>query len=189
MNWLDIVLAAIIGISVAAGVYKGFFRLAIGLTTSVLAILLSCWFYGTAAGLYSPYLKEERLANLLGFLTILISVQLTGMLIATLLARATKKAGLGWLDRALGALFGVVRAVLISSVIVMVMTAFAVKPPPASVADSGLAPYVMEGARILVYLTPREIRDGFHDGYEKLKKKWNQTIDETVKQTPKVFSQ
>jgi membrane protein required for colicin V production len=189
MNWLDIVLAAILGISVGAGIYKGFFRLTIGLGTSVLAILLACWFYGLAAGLFTPYLKEERLANLLGFLAILLGVQLLGLLLATLLARATKKAGLGWLDRLLGGAFGLIRAILISSVLVMVLTAFAVKPPPESVANSALAPYVMEGARILVYLTPREIRDGFHDGYEKLKKKWNQTIDDTLKQTPKVFRQ
>ena len=189
MNWLDLVLAAIIGTSVGAGLWKGFFRLSIGLAATVLSILLACWFYGLAAALYKPYLKEVTLANFLGFLTILIGVQLCGLLIAKLLTYFFKTAGLGWLDRLLGGLFGLVRAVLIASVFVMILTAFSWSPQPTAVAESRLAPYVMEGARILVYLTPREIRDGFHENYEKIRKTWNKTVKDTLKKAPEVFSQ
>lgn len=189
MNWLDFVLAAIIAISVGSGIAKGFFRLAIGLAATVLSILLASWFYGLAAGLYSPYVKQETFANFLGFVTVLLLVQGAGLLLAKVLALMTKKAGLGWADRALGGVFGLVRAILVSSVLVMVLTAFSWNPPPASVAESKLAPYVMEGAQILVYLTPREVRDGFHENYRKLKEKWDKTISDTIKKAPKVLSQ
>jgi membrane protein required for colicin V production len=189
MNWLDMILAAIIGISVGTGIWKGFFRLSIGLAATILSILLASWFYGMAASLYSPYLKEQSLANFLGFLTILIGVQALGVLLAKLFAGFFKKAGLGWLDRLLGGLFGLVRAVLISSVFVMILTAFAWNPPPNALSGSTLAPYVMEGASILVYLTPKEIRDGFHKNYEKLREKWNKTLQDTLEKAPKVFKQ
>ena len=187
MNWLDLVLAAIFGLSVGAGIWKGFFRLSIGLAATVLSILLASWFYGLAASFYTPYLKQETLANFLGFLTILVLVQLTGVLLAKLFSSFFKKAGLGWLDRLLGGVFGLIRAVLVASVFVMILTAFAWNGPPASVAESKLAPYVMEGASILVYLTPREIRDGFHSNYEKLKEQWKKTVQDTIKKAPPVF--
>lgn len=187
MNWLDLVLAAIFGISVGTGIWKGFFRLSIGLAATVLSILLACWFYGIAAAMFSPYVKQQQFANLLGFLTILVTVQLIGVGLAKLLAVLFKKAGLGWMDRLLGGAFGLVRAILVSSVFVMILTAFSWSAFPVSVAESSLAPYVMEGAQILVYLTPREIRDGFHENYEKLKKTWNKTVQDTLKKTPKVF--
>ena len=96
---------------------------------------------------------------------------------------------MGWLDRLLGGAFGAVRAILIATVFVMILTAFSGPKAPDSVADSKLAPYVMEAAQILVYLTPREIRDGFHSNYEKLREQWNHTIQDTIKKTPAVFKQ
>jgi membrane protein required for colicin V production len=189
MNWLDFVLAAILGISVGTGIWKGFFRLSIGLAATILSILLASWFYGLAASFFTPYLKEESLANFLGFLSILLIVQLTGVLLAKILSMSFKKAGLGWLDRLLGGVFGLVRAVLISSVFVMILTAFSWNPPPASVAQSTIAPYVMEGAQILVYLCPHEIRDGFHSNYEKLRKQWKKTVQDTIEKAPQVFKQ
>ncbi len=189
MNWLDIVLATILGVSVGSGIWKGFFRLSIGLVATIVSILAASWFYGIAAGLFTPYLKQESLANFLGFVTILVGVQLAGVLLAKLLAHIFKQAGLGWLDRTLGGLFGLVRAVLIGSVVVMILTAFAWTPFPTAVGESRIAPYVMEGARILVYLTPREIRDGFAENYEKLKKTWKKTVGDTLKKAPQVFEQ
>ncbi len=189
MNWLDIILTVIFGLSVASGLFKGFFRLSIGLAATILSILLASWFYGIPAGFFAPYLKEQSLANFLGFLTVLVGIQLVGVLLAHLLAKTFKKAGLGWLDRLLGGLFGVVRAVLISTVFVMILTAFSSTKAPDAVAESKLAPYVMEGAQILVYLTPREIRDGFESNYEKLRVKWKNTVQDTLKKTPDIFKQ
>ncbi len=189
MNWLDFVLAAIAGISVGTGLWKGFFRLSIGLAATVLSILMASWFYGMAAAFFTPYLKEESLANFLGFISILLVVQVTGLLLAKILSVSFKKAGLGWLDRLLGGFFGLVRAVLISSVFVMILTAFSWNPPPAAVAESSLAPYVMEGAQILVYLCPHEIRDGFHSNYEKLRVKWKKTVQDTIEKVPKALTQ
>ncbi|WP_031498899.1 CvpA family protein [Bryobacter aggregatus] len=183
MNWLDFVLLAILGLSVGAGIWKGFFRLSIGLAATIISIILACWFYGLAASCYSPYLKQESLANFLGFLTILAAVQLTGVLLAMLLARLTKSVGLGWLDRLLGAAFGLVRAILVSSVFVMILTAFSWTPAPDAVAESTFAPYVMDGSRLLIYLTPREIRDGFQSNYEKLRGKWKKTLTDTLNKT------
>ncbi len=193
MNWLDVVLGGILLGSVAGGVWKGFFRLSIGLAATVVSILLASWFYGLAAAVFAPYVKEPAFANMLGFLTILTVVQIAGLLLAKLLAALTKKAGLGWLDRALGGAFGVLRGTLIAIVFVMALTAFSIRPLESAVAGSYLAPYVMDSAQILVYLTPHEIRDGFRRNYAKIKEAWKKTIQDTRqkarKELPQIYSQ
>lgn len=185
MNWLDILLLAVFAFSVLNGILRGFFSLSIGLGATVVSIVLASWFYGLPAAFISPYVKQQTFANLLGFLVILATVQLAGFLLVQILVRITKAAGLGWLDRMLGGGFGVVRGLLISIVLVMVLTAFPLSPASTAVSRSYAAPYVMEGARILVYLTPHEIREGFQSNYAKIKKTWKNTIEEALDPPPR----
>jgi membrane protein required for colicin V production len=186
MNWLDVLLLIVLGFSVANGILRGFFSLSIGLGATVVSILLASWFYGIPAAFFTPYVKQQAFANLLGFLVILVAVQIAGFLLVKLLVTITKKAGLGWLDRLLGGGFGVVRGLLISIVLVMVLTAFPLSPASTAVSKSFVAPYVMEGARILVYLTPHEIREGFQNNYAKIRKTWKNSIEGALEPPPKV---
>lgn len=185
MNWLDILLLCVFGFSILNGIQRGFFSLSIGLGATVASILVASWFYGIPAVFFTPYVKHQTLANLLGFLTLMVAVQICGWLLVILLVKMTKKAGLGWLDRSLGAAFGLLRALLISIVMVMVLTAFPLSPATTAVSGSFIAPYVMEGARIIVYLTPYEIREGFHTNYEKIKSTWKKTIKEAITPPPR----
>lgn len=187
MNWLDLVLGTILGISIGSGLYKGFFRLSIGLAATIISVLAASWFYGLAASVYAPYVKQETFANFLGYLTILLGIQFAGYLLARILATMTKKVGLGWVDRLLGGGFGLIRGLLFCIVIVMILTAFSWNGPSQAVAKSRLAPYVMQGAAILVYLTPREIRDGFQKNYEKIREQWKKVLADPVKEVPKAL--
>lgn len=189
MNWLDIVLGTILAISIASGLYKGFFRLSIGLAATIVSILAASWFYGLAAAMYSPYVKQEAFANFLGYMTILLGVQLAGYLLTRLLTSMTKKVGLGWVDRLLGGGFGLLRGMLFCIVIVMILTAFSWSGPSQAVAKSRIAPYVMQSAAILVYLTPREIRDGFQENYEKIRAQWKKVLADPLKEVPKALEQ
>lgn len=184
MNWFDLLLAAILGASLINGLLRGFFSLSIGLIATVLGVLLASWFYGFPAAFFMPYVKYPTFANLAGFLSILLAVQLVGFLAVKLLVHLSKSVGLGWLDRSLGAAFGALRGVLIAIVFVMVFTAFPLTPASTAVQDSRLAPYVMTAAEILVYLTPHEIRNGFHRNYEKIKVAWKKTINEALSKKP-----
>lgn len=180
MNWLDYFLAALLAAFVAQGLLRGFTRLAIGLAATLAGLLLAIWFYGIAAALFSPYVKSQQVANLLGFLTIFGLVQLVGALISWLAGKLVKSAGLGWLNRLLGAAFGVVKAAVIGVIFVLALTAFPVKPVPDSVSQSRLAPYFIEASHVLVYLAPRELKDGFLETYERVKKMWEQPKPEAA---------
>jgi membrane protein required for colicin V production len=185
MNWFDVVLGVVLVASVVNGFLRGFFSLSIGLIATVLGILLASWFYGIPAAWLAPYVKHDTFANLAGFLLILLGVQLAGVLLIKLLVKISKSVGLGWLDRSLGGAFGALRGIIIAIVLVMVFTAFPITPTSTAVKNSLLAPYVMESAQIMVYLTPHELRTGFEKNYGKIKEAWNKTIKEAFSSKPK----
>jgi membrane protein required for colicin V production len=92
------------------------------------------------------------------------------------LVRMFKLVGLSWLDRLLGGAFGFVRGILFSVVLLMVMLAFAPTKTHNAVVDSYLAPYVMESANMLSMIAPFEFKDGFHKGYNEIKRAWGDTL-------------
>ena len=177
MNWLDIFLGLILGLSVASGFNRGMVRIAVGLTSTILAIILAIWFYGTAGSSLLPYVSSRSIANLLGFFAVFGLVMLGGSLIGRLMGMVLKKVGLNWVDRFLGGAFGLLRGTLVSIVFVMAVTAFAPGNPPRAIADSRLAPYVIEASDVLATVAPMDLKKHFRDSYESVQKVWKGTVE------------
>ena len=181
MNWLDVVLGAILAGSTIAGVMKGFARTVVGITATILGFVLAIWFYGTAGSIYAEYVSSRAVANFLGFVTVSALVILAGALIGKLLAMVFKWVGLSWLDRTLGGCFGLLRGLLAATIVVMILMAFSTKPPPRSVVDSTIAPYVIEAARLFSKAAPNDLTQGVAESYEKIQKVWNDTVGKPPK--------
>lgn len=185
MNWLDIVLLLILVWSLAVGVARGFSRQAIGLISTIVAVIAGAWFYGPAGAFLQPYVSSRSIANLCGFALVFAGVMLAGALIAWALGKLLKWAGLSWFDRLLGGVFGLVRALLISIAIVMALVAFTPGPdPPRSVVRSRLAPYALDSANVLASVTPHELKAEFRKRYEQVKKIWNNTVKKEAGKLP-----
>ncbi len=176
MNWLDLLIVALVFFSVLGGLMKGFARAAIGLAATLLALFCGIWFYDDAAQYIQPYVSSRAVAGLLGFLAICIGIMVAGALIAALMAKIFHMAGLSWLNRLLGGAFGVARGVVVSTVLVMLMLAFDPQPPAEAVAGSRLAPYVAAGSQMLADLTPVELKAAFSKSYERVKEIWAETL-------------
>lgn len=181
LNWLDIVLIIIFGASVAEGVVKGFARVGIGFAAAILGVILGIWFYGAAGYYLLPYVSSEGIANLIGFFVVFTVCLLTGVLLGKLLGKLFKWAGLSWFDRLLGAAFGFLQGLVVAIAMVLALVAFSPKPPPRSVVDSHYAPYLLEAANVCAALAPRELKDGFYDGYEKVKRIWAEALKKRVR--------
>src|SRR6266404_5450048 len=80
------------------------------------------------------------------------------------LVGALKRARVGWVDHTLGGALGLVRGWLICSVIYLALTAFPVTPEAVQKAYFG--PALLEGTRVIAYLTSRELRERFFKGNE-----------------------
>lgn len=124
LNWLDITLLVLLAAFVAQGIAQGFTRVAVGLASTVLGILLAAWFYGVAGAFFQPFVSSKAVANIIGFVVIFVGVQLAGALVAWGLSKLFRWSGLSWLDRTLGGVFGALKAALVAIALVMVLTAF-----------------------------------------------------------------
>ena len=180
MNWLDMMLIAILAVSIVASFAKGFTREVIGLVAAVAALLCGSWFYRIAGDVVRPWVGSREVANLCGFLLIVAAVIVLGWLVSLLVSRMMKAVGLSWLDRLLGLAFGVARGVIVCVAVITAIVAFApgadAKTPPQAVVQSTVAPYIIDAAHVLTLAAPKELRDGFARRYEQVKRMWEDAL-------------
>lgn len=173
LNWFDFVLLIFLAVSVLAGLRAGFTRVVVHLIATIVGLLASFWFYRlVAVKLVGPLNGNIGLANLLGFLLIFVGVLVLGSVFAALLARIFRWFGLSWVDHLLGGAAGVIRGVLVITVLVDALVAFTPRPPPAYLDHSRLLPYTNEIAGWLMDVAPRGLKDSFDEQLGNIEQYW-----------------
>ena len=119
MSWFDYGVLAILGFSMLVGVLRGLLRELIMLLGWIAAFVLATLFTGQITPLM-PESLGPVLAPPLAFLAIFIAVLLAAGFIALLLTLLAKSAGMGALNRLMGAGFGLVRGLLVVLALVLV---------------------------------------------------------------------
>ena len=119
MTWFDYAVLAIIGISIVLSIIRGMVREVLALASWIIAFLAAQQYALEVAPHLPSAIPDESLRLLAGFLIVFLSVLLVTALIAIALSRLVRSAGLGGTDRALGAVFGVARGLVIVLVIVL----------------------------------------------------------------------
>jgi len=167
VDWLILVILAA---SVVFAALKGFTRELIGIGSIVLAFILSAWFYASASAPLKDVVKSENLALFLGFSIVFLATLIAGALVAWLVSKFMKFAGLKWFDRCLGALFGLVRGWLLGGILLAALTAFNIQS--LNVKASTLAPYFLPASRIFSLVTPSDFKERFRSGYAAIERWW-----------------
>jgi len=166
MTFLDYFVLLVVLVSVASGATKGIIRVIVSVAFAVAGVILAGLLYTYAAALLRVFVAAW-LANLLGFVLVFTIVVVAGAVLSWRLRRGFKRARLGWIDHGLGAVFGFARGWLICSVVYLALTAFPVRPEAVERAIFG--PALLDGTRVIAYLTSREVRERFFNGYETAK--------------------
>lgn len=113
MTAFDLIVIGIVGLSTIIAFLRGFVRVVMSLVALVAAILAAIHLSPSVANML-PVLSDNPVTRYLAaFALIFIVVVLVGGLLGWLLSRAIRAIGLGFVDRLLGAIFGVARGVLI----------------------------------------------------------------------------
>ncbi|HEY6351118.1 MAG TPA: CvpA family protein [Candidatus Angelobacter sp.] len=167
MNGLDWAILGIMLVSIWLAAVHGFFFEIFSLAGTILGFLLASWGYGRVASWYLPHVRSAAVADLAGFLTVFFAVVLLAGIIARIVRKAIRAVGLRWIDRFLGGAFGLVRGVVIVTVGVMAITAFA--PDSPQLAGSQLAGYFQVAGSGASWLTPSALRQKFRDGVIRLR--------------------
>jgi len=168
MNWLDILILAIIMASAILGIVKGLVKQVIGLAAVVAGLVLAALYYETAAGLFETFVHNGLVGRFLGFLLIFIVVLVAGSVLAWLISKAMV-GPLAFVNRVFGGVFGLVKAVLICGILVFAMTAFEIGRP--ALGESVLAPFCFGVTRAVVNMIPQDLRARFDSSYKEIRKR------------------
>jgi membrane protein required for colicin V production len=112
MTWVDYAVITIVSLSVLVGILRGLVKELIALIGWVLAISLAMIFSGHVAELLTERLGPTASA-VAAFLGIFVVVWMLSGLVGLVLSKVVKAAGLGWTDRVMGALFGMIRGAIV----------------------------------------------------------------------------
>jgi membrane protein required for colicin V production len=179
VSLLDLLVAIVVGLSVAAGFVAGFARVGIGFLAAILGVVFGFWFYGIPAAWVHRYLHSVAASNLIGFLLVFWAILAIGALFAKVTSKVFKWTGLSWLDRLLGGAFGLVRGALIAVVMIAVLLAFTPKPMPNWMVKSQVLPYAMEASNTIAAFAPSAIKDAFRESMLELRTLWREQLIES----------
>jgi membrane protein required for colicin V production len=169
MNAFDWLLLVVVLVSIVSAVAEGFFRELFSLGGVVIGLLLAGWQYWRLSPWFEPYVRSQTVAYAAGFLTIFFVVAVTFGIAGQVARWVADQAGLRWLDRLLGAAFGVVRGVVIGTALVLAATSFV--PQSAWLESSELSRYFLLSAKVATWVAPSHMKEKFEDGVEQLRRR------------------
>jgi membrane protein required for colicin V production len=139
MSTLDTIIAVVLVLSGALGIYWGFIRQVLSIAGLIAGLVLASRYGGTVAEWLSSYISNIAIAQVLGFMFVLIAVSATASLLATVLRRFVGLLFLGWLDHLIGGLLGVLQGALACTILIIALAAFPTDFWSRALADSRFA--------------------------------------------------
>jgi membrane protein required for colicin V production len=152
MNWVDWVILATLAVSVLAGLMKGAVRSVFSIIGLVAGFVVASRESGAMGVVLSGWMPEA-IAGPLGFVLVFLGIALAFALAGWLLRNLLKTLLLGWFDRLLGVLLGVLRAGAIVGVCALAIEGAGSFP---AARESVTFPWALETGRLLLALIPQE---------------------------------
>jgi membrane protein required for colicin V production len=166
LSALDWLIVLVVLMSALQAVAEGFFHEFFSLAGVVVGFVFAAWEYPRVAHWFARFVNSPWVADIAGFFTIFCIVVLIAGLIGRLFRWAVRGVGLRWFDRVLGGVFGAIRGIAVSAVIVLALAAFA---PQWGLQQSRFAPSLLSASRGFVWAAPEQLRQRFWQGWELLK--------------------
>ena|SRR5438067_639392 len=168
MSAIDWAIIAIIAVSVLVAAAQGFFFEAFSLAGAILGYVFAAWEYWRLSPWFEPYVKSTAIANTAAFITIFAFVVILAGAAGKIGRWAMQEIGLRWIDRLLGAAFGLVRGIVVVTVLVMAAATFL--PQSKWLETSELSRYFLLSAKTASWIAPSDLRQRFKDGVAYVRK-------------------
>ncbi|MDF2178059.1 CvpA family protein [Aliiglaciecola sp. CAU 1673] len=123
MNWIDYCILGIILVSTLISLVRGFVKEAISLAVWFAAFFVASQFYADLA-VYLTNFSDELIRNGVAIAILFVVTLILGGLLNYLIGQMVQYTGLSGTDRALGAVFGLLRGALVVSALLFFMDAF-----------------------------------------------------------------
>lgn len=122
LSLLDFLIIGIVAVSLGVGMFRGFVREVLSLSSWVGAIWVSYTYVMDVAVLLTPYIEQPPLRVVAAFAGLFVFALIVFSLLGYLIYRLIAVAGISGIDRSLGLLFGIARGCIIVSIMIMVAT-------------------------------------------------------------------
>ena len=162
MALIDWLIVVVLLVSVLSAAKNGFFLEVFSLAGVVVGLLLASWNYQRLLPWISRWIHTLAVAEALSFLLIALGVMVLAGILGRLIRWSVHSIGLGWADRFVGGLFGLVKGCVLITLAVLVVAAFL--PQATWFQQSRLAPYFLTAAHQASVVTPYELGERIRQG-------------------------
>ncbi len=119
MTAFDFAVIGIVGLSTLFAFWQGFIRMAASLAAWIVGIVAAIHFSSVIGTLLPDFGESAAVRYVVAFAIILVVVLLAGAALGFLVSRLAQAAGLGFVDRVLGAIAGLARGILVAVLLVL----------------------------------------------------------------------
>ena len=158
MTWLDYAVIGVFAASLVVGAWRGIVREVLSILGWVIAFLAANLLAGPLGPAMPQAIPSPELRVAAAFAAVFACALLVTALLSLLLSKVVKAAGLGGVDRMLGALFGAARGVLIVLAVAL-LAGLTSAPRQAFWRDSAGGPFLVQAAQAMKPLLPQTFAD------------------------------
>jgi membrane protein required for colicin V production len=171
MNPFDIFIIIVVCYSLIRGLFRGLVKEASSIIGVLGGFYAAYSYYPMVAKLLSGLIINPSYLNILSFLIIFCSVLIVISILGVVIKYLLNVAFLGWVDRACGLGFGLIKGLLIVTVLFIILTTFLPRGAPL-IKKSVLAPHVIWISEKMVNVVPEEMKKDFLGKLDEFKKAW-----------------
>lgn len=157
LSVLDWCLLLFIFLSTIGALRRGLIRVLFSIAGLGAGILIASWNYLRLAGWLSQWIANRSLAQGVAFVLLLFAVIILASVLAGVFRRSASAVGLGFFDRLFGAVFGLLRGIILATVAVVALVAFV--PNTNLLQDSQLAGYLLQASHRIAFVVPEHLQE------------------------------
>lgn len=171
MNLLDFLLIVILGYCLVRGIFRGLIKELSSIVGVMGGFYAAYTYYPKVAKHLASWVANPGYQSIISFLIIFCLVFLAVGFAGVVIKYLMNIAFLGWTDRICGAIFGTVKGLLITTVVLLVLTTFLPKNA-AVIKNSWMAHHMLRFSAYMVKVTPKEMKQSFGTKVKELNKSW-----------------
>ncbi|WP_457572279.1 CvpA family protein [Desulfovulcanus sp.] len=180
MNSLDIFFIIVLAFFLLRGIFRGLIQEISSIVGLFLGFFLANKYYSVALPYVTKIIPNNNWGQITSYMAIFFGTMALTLMLSIALKSLLKLAMLGWLDRIGGGSLGLIKACLICSITLLVLTSF-LPTKTQFIHESKLAPYVHNVSKILGNFLPQGLKQKFEDQASSIQSLWQENWIEKLK--------
>lgn len=157
LNLLDFFVLALSAISVVTAFRHGLVKVVFSLSGLIVGVLVAGWVHSRVYDWLQPYVVIQASGQILSFLAVVFLVYASFVIGGEFASRSASGAGMGMMDRLLGAGIGLLRGGLVAAL--LLVTISVVTPRSSLITESVCGPYLLAGNHAVSFVVPEAFRE------------------------------